>query len=1290
MRRLIIGTISLIIVLLLFGYLFVSLLQQSSEIAWQPDRGLTRTIVWTMAVSNQDPAVIYAGTDSNGLYQSSDGGQSWEFNDLDPSFRPYSQGKEFDQIRDIYINPSGQIFVATWGGSVYWSETGAEDSWQQLFVPQGDFQSSFQHTRKLVAAGPNRKTVYVGTYGGVLMADPASQSLIPTALTPDSSDKCAGQSQTDDPVLGRIIPVHALLADPLDPSHLYAAIWGFGVCHSSDAGETWSRLAQAPDGQKLEANALAISPQDPGVIYLGTFGQGVYRLEPGSESWLAWNKGDLPPDADIWSLHFAADEQTLYAGTRYDGTFVLPAGGQWQKVAPLPYGALSLAVNPGSRTMLAGTWGGGIFRQSEDEQEWQSLNMPVLPLPVNAVVETDAGIFAGTGNDGVWRSLDGGQSWTRVAGDQDKGDYLEGPALVVYALVAGVDNHTLYAGTGNGFYQSANNGDTWRSLNGPTNIVSLLSLKQDQREVVLAGTRTQGLYLFDSSWHQVPGLSGDRHIKALAYFHNNIYASDLGRGLFKVGAPGRITAESLPWQPAELSPRSITSLIVVGPTTWSQRLLYGSSDQLLAITDRGVYRTEDGETWSQVQVGDFSALAVNPGHPQVSYLSSVFTSTQVASTTQLIETPLLISTNNGQSWPLIAQPQSPTPTLTSPIISLLAGGQEPHPLFAGTTGGLYKSKVTLPILWREIIALGGLILVSLTILLLMSLPYGLIARPYQIAFHRAAYLLYAKPRQLNLVWERLGQTPLSDIEQVVLLDAPPRDFEVADMWRTLDHLGAAPGMVQLHDALNNLVYRHRLLHQEGDRYQLPLLEWRQIAAQTFGRRVEQTKKRIRHEHSIYRDIEQFFVLAGFETYNLETEYLLRPETPNRIPGGDTWAWPRLGSPLTPDDITGLNHLIAQRNLAGPAFVVVSERPTPAGYLALVNRNLPEQPPLVPIDTQSMQRALVERTTNDTLDIMIHRARPGYNHFALYTPVADRLNFFGRERILETLYHRLTRETIPLTTVRGLPKVGLTSLLQHLQYWLEAIPCVLIDLRYEDSADTLLYNIAGGLLADVQRKYPSASLPPMIARLQAARPGQEAVRQVFRALQDMPGKQAAIKKFVILVDATGLAPDKEEILSQEIRQLTEATAPLAVVTTTNKFTATDFTLPPFSEMETEAMLLGLAAAAGIQAWPTEIIRAIYRASGGHPWLIRHLGSALSKQGQVIEPADVEETALDLVENRSAFFELLWESLPESIQAHLIEGISEETAWLDEIGLFTAGEIRMELFKKWLNLEFGLDY
>ena len=110
---------------------------------------------------------------------------------------------------------------------------------------------------------------------------------------------------------------------------------------------------------------------------------------------------------------------------------------------------------------------GGLFRKTLDstyaDAPWQSLSAG-LPENVEARViafhprERDV-VYAGT-QDGVYRSTDGGEHWTRLG-------FPERGAVVWSIAFHPTRPHVMYAGTAPvGLYRSADGGDTWTKLKG--------------------------------------------------------------------------------------------------------------------------------------------------------------------------------------------------------------------------------------------------------------------------------------------------------------------------------------------------------------------------------------------------------------------------------------------------------------------------------------------------------------------------------------------------------------------------------------------------------------------------------------------------------------------------------------------------------------------------------------------------------------------------------------------------------------------------------------------------------
>ena len=91
-------------------------------------------------------------------------------------------------------------------------------------------------------------------------------------------------------------------------------------------------------------------------------------------------------------------------------------------------------------------------------------------------------VYAGTNQDGIWKSTDAGSTWQQVGSP--------GP-FPVYSLAVDTAAHIIYAGTnGGGVWTSADGGATWKST-GLANGM-MLSLAVDSAGALYAGTNSAG------------------------------------------------------------------------------------------------------------------------------------------------------------------------------------------------------------------------------------------------------------------------------------------------------------------------------------------------------------------------------------------------------------------------------------------------------------------------------------------------------------------------------------------------------------------------------------------------------------------------------------------------------------------------------------------------------------------------------------------------------------------------------------------------------------------------------
>jgi len=185
------------------------------------------------------------------------------------------------------------------------------------------------------------------------------------------------------------------------------------------------------------------------------------------------------------SVDGGATWQPAYASLKLDSDLATPA----------------VAVSPdfaSDRTVFAGV-AGAILRSHDAGQTWYASLLPSPPPVVSCLVTSpnyvqDGVIFAGTMEDGVFRSSDRGSLWVRWNfGLLD---------LHVLALALSPDfaqDETLFAGTESGIFRSTNGGRAWREVPFPTELAPVLSLAISpafrQDGLIMAGTDAHGLHV---------------------------------------------------------------------------------------------------------------------------------------------------------------------------------------------------------------------------------------------------------------------------------------------------------------------------------------------------------------------------------------------------------------------------------------------------------------------------------------------------------------------------------------------------------------------------------------------------------------------------------------------------------------------------------------------------------------------------------------------------------------------------------------------------------------------------
>ncbi len=345
------------------------------------------------------------------------------------------------------------------------------------------------------------------------------------------------------------LAIGSLALDPSNPSVIYAgtgeansscdSYFGAGILKSTDGGTNWTLIGASPFAS-TSVSRIVVSPTNPNVLWaanasgVGGFvcssapapgSIGVWKSTNGGTSWtlvLAGATHDLAVDP--------SNSNVLYAGVDFSGIWKSTDGGaSWNRLTgglPSP-GAISrvaFALDPNTPATLYAIFGDssngrqyGGFKSTNGGASWSSMpkpagscyfanlldvctyaSQPIAQCWYDLVVGVapDGGVWIG--GVGVWRSGNGGASWTSVC-----------PSAVH------VDQHALafrgsdvWLGNDGGVFNTRDNGATWTSRNPGlflTQFYPGAAVHPANRSIAIGGTQDNGVVqtMGSTNWNEI-------------------------------------------------------------------------------------------------------------------------------------------------------------------------------------------------------------------------------------------------------------------------------------------------------------------------------------------------------------------------------------------------------------------------------------------------------------------------------------------------------------------------------------------------------------------------------------------------------------------------------------------------------------------------------------------------------------------------------------------------------------------------------------------------------------------
>lgn len=495
---------------------------------------------------------------------------------------------------------------------------------------------------------------------------------------------------------------------------IYLGTWGGGVMRSTDDGKSWQAANVGLTNQHIWS--VVTDPMSPTIVYAGTNGAGLFRSD---DRGLTWQRSTSGIESGyVYALTAVAESNKtrLWAGTGQGRVYYSDDGARTWKATPSQpaagyiNGFYAVPTWPGRVGRLYIATNVGVFVTLDEGVTWKELPMrageskPDTRVVVGDV-RNDQAVYAGVAGEGVYRTRDGGQTWTLINQGMDN-------VRVRAMAVDPLDSQQLYVGTDGGrVFRSSNGGDRWEAASAGLAGRSVQTLVASS-SYLFAGTWGDGLFRSADNGRNWTALQGNLSVLNVSAVvgdpagRDAVLLAAYGKGIFHTADAGRT------WAPRQtgLSTEDIFTLVAdpYAPTTiyaltvdgifkstdmgvkWQSSsagmaqerplaFAIAPSDSSVLYTSAGagwVYRSDSwGERWlklenrpSQSQV---MALAVDPRRPSLVYAGSA--------------SGVYRSDNSGQTWQQVHD---------APVTAMTIDARTGNIYAADTRGGVWRSDAT--------------------------------------------------------------------------------------------------------------------------------------------------------------------------------------------------------------------------------------------------------------------------------------------------------------------------------------------------------------------------------------------------------------------------------------------------------------------------------------------------------------------------------------------------------------------------------------------------------------------
>lgn len=341
--------------------------------------------------------------------------------------------------------------------------------------------------------------------------------------------------------------VTSLALHPNSQNTIFVGTATGGIFKSTDKGASWKAVFDE-DGSRVSIGALALAPSNPRILYAGTgeanasggsgafFGDGMYRSDDGGRSWRniglknAFHIGRIVINPQNEDHVLVAAAGRLYDTNEERGLYrTLDGGETWEQILFLneEISCIDVAINPWNPDIIyAAMWerlrapwqrdyggnGSAIYRTRDGGVTWQRLEAGLPQASRSergriglAISQSDPNTLYASFTkdvitnefDGVYKTTDGGDTWTETTRYQLIGAYSSFGWYFGNVRIDPTNPDVAYV-LGINMFKTVNGGETWRTITGGMHVDQhALAIHPQNSDYMVAGN-DGGVYISEN------------------------------------------------------------------------------------------------------------------------------------------------------------------------------------------------------------------------------------------------------------------------------------------------------------------------------------------------------------------------------------------------------------------------------------------------------------------------------------------------------------------------------------------------------------------------------------------------------------------------------------------------------------------------------------------------------------------------------------------------------------------------------------------------------------------------